>query len=754
MGLHKPFDRFFWTIDGKTKTSGGALTLAKGQLALVDTTKATQTGAKVVSSLVGAPKNKKNYALRLGISDNAPNRSYSNHAKSTLPFSLEEVIGVRVSAPKTTEQSVDEVVLGYDGITPGSGFSFKTGDRYFEIAVEVSGDPISYLGGGLEAEVVVVRVEVPDCDPFNTCEDCDNCATVDCKAITIEAIDRLRRKQLSGGALLSDVVDITPVFSCDNDVTATLIPHTFYTLNLCDTGTDSALAVVQAMYNYKVVRTARHGSTSTYSVLLPDTAGAPAAFVQTIGSFIKGCDVCPAGYTASPEGILYTFTIEDDGSDQSALISALPNYVATTVVKSGNENGVGFYTAVFSQELTDAQIAAFVGGAAPRNTATVNMVGPVAAICEPNAQPAGIAWVAGDTCNAVTEDYEIILVDDKCGDDRLEELQSAYPWLTIAVADSPNSTRTVTLVGSSGSTDIIVDGVTYTATYAASVTATASAFVTANSADLLADGVTVTSNAGVITFTGPTAIINAITIANTTMTSTLQAAAVLPYRQACQTKYTTTVTSNLVCEECDPIFNDYYSTSAPDMFDNESWVKVVDTTTQPNGNCECGIRIKGKTFHLVGEEALRDLVGFTEASTLIRASAQYPEEIREGIGRLPKGINTARYFSRYKKRTHLGGNMLEIEKEGEHYFRGTSYKEYLGRVLRGETSSIEDQLVQYVDYVITVRSSKHTQGFASVTSEDIEYHIYAPVGKHQNVENLVNMIAAGAGQDPVQAFGA
>ena len=40
-------------------------------------------------------------------------------------------------------------------------------------------------------------------------------------------------------------------------------------------------------------------------------------------------------------------------------------------------------------------------------------------------------WVAGATCNASTENYTIVLKDDKCGTTRLAELQSFYPELVI-----------------------------------------------------------------------------------------------------------------------------------------------------------------------------------------------------------------------------------------------------------------------------------------------------------------------------------
>jgi len=758
MGLNKPFDRYFYLVNGAVKTSGGSLSLAKGQLAAVDLSKTSPAGAKVVSSFAGKPKKEKDFAIRLGVSERQANRSYANHPKSTKAFSLNEVVGLEVSAPKNTKQSVDELVIGYDGITPGSGFSFKTGDPYFQIAVEVSGDPISYLGGGTESEIVVVRVEVPDCDPFNTCVDCDNCSNVDCKSITMEAIERLRRKQLTGGTRLDEVVDITPVFSCDNDVTSTLIPYTFYTLSLCDTGTDAALAAVQANYDYKVVRTGRSGSTSTYTVMTPDTVGAPSSHVQTIGSFIKDCAACPAGYTASPSGVLYVVTLEDDGTDQSALVDNLPGYVATTIEKSGNDYGVGYYTLVLDNKLTDAEITTWMATNAISGTATVAYAGTVSSLCEPDSQPAGVAWTAGETCNATSETYEIILNDTICGETRLAELQGAYPNLTIAVAGSANSTRTVTLTGSSGTANINIGGTDYLATYATSLTVTAAAFVTSHAATILADeGVTVTSSGAVITLVGPTAVVGGtvtITNATTNLAGTVSASSVIPFRQACQTKYTTTVTTNLVCEECDPIFNDYFVSQAPGDFDIQAWVKVVDNTTQPNGNCECGIRIKAKTFHLVGEEALRDLVGFTETSTLIRASAEYPEEIREGIGRLPKGADVGRYFSRFIPRTHLGGNMLDLEREGDLYFKGTSNKDYLGRVLRGETSNIEDQLVQYVQYTLKISSTGHSQSFAGISTEDINYQFFAPVGQHYALETLLNNLAGVAGVDPVKAFGA
>jgi cold shock CspA family protein len=96
-----------------------------------------------------------------------------------------------------------------------------------------------------------------------------------------------------------------------------------------------------------------------------------------------------------------------------------------------------------------------------------------------------------------------------------------------------------------------------------------------------------------------------------------------------------------------------------------------------------------------------------------------------------------------------------FENEGRSYFRGLTYrKEYLGRLLRGETSNIEEQSKQYVQYTLTVSHFNRTQGFGRRINEDINYDIFVEVGRHKDVEDLLNALATGAGVPAVQAFGA
>jgi hypothetical protein len=760
MGLNRAFDRPFFVVGGAVKTTGGSLDLAKGQLALIDQSVTTASGAKVVSSTAGKDKKEKDFVLRLGVADREANRSYSNKDESTMPFSLNDIVDLKVSAPERTEQSLDEVIIGYDGMNADSAFSFQTGDAYFRLSLELKGGAVAFRGGKGDTECVSINVEVPECDPFNNCEECDECSTVDCKKITIEAIDRLKRKQLTGGLTVDQLIDITPVFSCDTDANLTEIAYNWYCLEVCDTGTDEALALVAAQYDDATVkRIDRVGPTSKYQVLLPATAGTPSDYSQTVASIIKGCEDCPAGYTEVPGGVLYAVTIEDDGADLTAAVQGLPGALAGTAERADGVNyGVGFYTVVLDNKLTDAEINAFLGGGVPQNTATFSKPMSVDAICT-NDSTTDIAWVQCGSCNVIEDTYTIVLPDTECGEDRLVELNSAFDS-AVTIATVEGSTVDMTLGGTTGTGDVVIDGNTYLVTFDTSLTITADNFVSDHAAAIYSNhSIIVTANTGVLTFSAINADFVEPSFANPSddMTGVNGAVDVadVPDRNACQTRYQTTVVSNIVCDECDPIFKGLYETEAPESYETQTWAKVDNPTALPSGNCLCGIKFKSREFILEGDEALRDLVGFTETSAQIRVSAGYPEEIREGIGRLPKGRYEPKYLSRWIPRTHLGGNLRAFENEGRAYFRGLTYrKEYLGRLLRGETSNVEEQSAQYVQYTLTVSHFNHTQGFAGRINEDINYDIFVEVGKHNAVEDLLNALASGAGIEPVQAFGA
>ena len=658
--IHRPFDRAFVIIGGAVKQQGGSLNLAKGQLALTNQKETSKDGSKVLSSLAGFPKDSKSLNLRVGIDAKSPNRSYSNKSFSTELFSLDEVVGLTVSAPESKELINDEVIIGYNGIDDTTSFDLQTGDLYRAFSVELTGDVISYLGGGKAVERITQHFEVPSCNTLDDCVNCDNCAEIDCKSWTLNVIETLKKHQLTGGRELQDLIEITPIFSCDTAGAATEIPYDWSCLEVCDTGDSEALALVQAQYPDLIVeRVERIGAISKYRTLAPQADGLPADFDQTIASILKGCEACPSGYTATPEGIIYAISLEDDGTDQTAVVQALPGAVAASAKKAdGQDAGLGFYTVVLDDALTDTEVSAFVTA---NPTVSLEKVGKVEAVCE-NPTVTSISWVNCGTCNVIEESYEIDLPDTVCGDDRLAELQTAYPDLTIA------------LEGTTG---------------------------------------------------------------------------------GCQTRYITTVVSNIVCDECDDIFKDSFITEAPNEYEGRSWkFSASNPNSSPVDNCKCGIRFKAKPFVLNSDECYRDDISFVEDSVRIRVSGGYPTEIREGIGRTHKDIFHVEYVTRYSPRTHVGGRLQHFEENDRLHFRGeTGHGGSLRRVLRGLESSI-DQAKQYVDYALTIKPSHYAQSNALTHTSATTYHFYVEVGKHKATEDLLNAIASSAGINTVQAFGA
>lgn len=100
--------------------------------------------------------------------------------------------------------------------------------------------------------------------------------------------------------------------------------------------------------------------------------------------------------------------------------------------------------------------------------------------------------------NSVVQDISTVLISTE------------YPTLTGV------TTRAVTLTGTSGTANVIVGGVEYLATFTTNLTTSAANFVTSHAAALLALGITVTANSGVLTFSALTESLPTITVENVT----------------------------------------------------------------------------------------------------------------------------------------------------------------------------------------------------------------------------------------------
>jgi hypothetical protein len=430
MSLHKPFDRHFFVVGGNVKTSGGSFTLAKGEIGLFSK-QTSVDGSLAVNSLAGFSKSSE-FTLKQGISsDVTVSRTISNKNMSSQPFKISDVKNVRVSAPKSTSQKLDEVILGYDGINADSAITFKKGDRK-AVVLRLSGEIIGMLGYPDNFVHIEYVMEEEACNPLEKCNECDDCEEVNCTPIVRKAAEHFMNFELRGGVKVSDVIDVIPVNECGTAPEFDETPYQFYSLSVCDRGDDNALALVQAQFpDFKVVKTGRKGSTSTYQLLAPQGTEL-ADYTLSLAAILKDCEDCPEGWTETEGGFLYTLSVlNGDGSDLSTAINdELPEAkIVTPVAKQAQNEAVGFYTVVLNAPLTSAEIADLV---AEFSTITVEFVAEASSFCSTDTSVTA-SWTSGEVCNVSKESYTITLPDDKCGESRLAELQAAYPGATIAI---------------------------------------------------------------------------------------------------------------------------------------------------------------------------------------------------------------------------------------------------------------------------------------------------------------------------------
>lgn len=721
-GIHSPITKPLFILDGLVKTSGGSKNLAKGQFTIVNN-EPTQNGAKIIADFAGISKDTP-LKLRVGRFDNSRLRSVTAPYYETSYFTVRDVVSLKANFPKFQTQTFDDLVIGYDGINVDTAINLLEGQTtVFDVIL--SGDPIAVNTG--KQEYVVKMHFGREVGETNQ-----------------EAVKRLvanlKDFTLPFGEKLTTLVDVKLV---DNSNPALAgIPYTFSTLLVTDDGSSNALAIVQSQYSYNVVRTARDGSVSEYTLLHP-TSVSLADYSHTIYSpYIQGCAACLDGYTEVVGGVVYNVALEDDGTDQTALVDNLPGYVATTVAKIGTKEGFGVYSIVLDNALTDAEIASFIATNAISSTAEIKLIGNIADVCNKSATTTA-TWVAGTTCYATTEQYTIQLKDNECGATRLAELQAAYPALVIEEGLATGSATQTVTVSSDVALVIIVNGVTYTTADAGTVAQTATAFFVEHAAAILAATGTVVTNpsSAVLLFTDSAEGFPVITSAAQTVGAVDFVTTATT--GGCQRVYSTTVTTNVVCDECSDIFLQDFESEAPQAFDFSEWELVEEAADE---DALMGVRLTGKKFLIMPTEVTRDSVPFYETSTRIEAFGGYIEEQNENFQPIYTDIFNVKRFSRAQDRDALGYNYLPWEEVSRSHFLGESrHKDNLfAKGVLGEESVLKFDK-QYVTYELTVDDTKYSQAIGGRSGIGHTHLIFVEFGYHAAVESWLNKLAAKAG---------
>ena len=215
----------------------------------------------------------------------------------------------------------------------------------------------------------------------------------------------------------------------------------------------------------------------------------------------------------------------------------------------------------------------------------------------------------------------------------------------------------------------------------------------------------------------------------------------------CQTTYTTSVETNLVCEDCDNEFRALFVAEAPKPFGVVSWEAAAKTYTE---TAKMGIKFKAKEFVMSGSEQFRDDMPFIATSTRLKVAGGQPTMIAESWNsNEPFAVKVLRIASDPEA---LGGHLRDYEDRARMYFDGEYRLEgnNYGKWILGQETRLKG-LAQYVDYVLTVDVKKHHQ-YIATQSEKINYHFYCEVGRHEPFEALLNKLVTEAGIPAVQAY--
>lgn len=728
---HSSINKPFFVNKGLLKKTGGAGKLAKGELAFVKD-KSVAGGAQAIADFAGL-RNSERIAIRLGVSE-LPSGLRDNHVPyaQTDFFPLNSIVNITANAPKKQDLKVDEFIVGYDGIDATTALTIPEGkSAVYDIALY--GYPVE-ADFGEDMHLVQIRAHR---EVGQTMQEVIRKLVAELKEYSIP---RSRKT-------LDNYIDISVIDS--TNIALAGAESKFSTVTVKDDGSSNALAEVQSFYSPRqVVLTDHTDGTSTYTILHLASDVLANYVVVTPTVYPKGCEDCLATYSLIEGGVVYHVNLEDNGADSKATVQALPGAVANTATKFGNDEGFGAYSVVLDNALTDAEVATFVTA---NPAAQVALIGTTEDVCN-KSTTVTVVPVAGDSCYAKTQIYTLQLKDNECGESRLTELQAAYPELTITEGVlTGNSEKTVTVSTDGVSLAIVVNGTTYTTADAGTTSQTAAAFVAAHAAAILtATGAVVTNpSANIIKFVDATLGFPTITAASQTVgaTTTIQTSTT----GGCQRVYSTSVTTDLVCEECSNIFLQPFYSAAPKDYDGTFWKEANIVYSE---SAKMGIKIKGKPYSITPEQYAIDEIPFIQTSTKIRSTSFGVREM-DYLNFAP-AYDVDTEFANVLQTSfsadikNLSQYLTSAEDMSMAFFKGDvrHKNNLLARRNLGEESLL-DFNERWVSYSISYQDTGLSQAAGGRSNITKTQSIFVKVGYHTEIEDIVNKLAAKAGLELV-----
>lgn len=385
--------------------------LAVGQIGILDgktytsVNNPTYATNKALYFVWGTPN------VTLGDFGGMPNENeYSKLVKGKLIKSFRAKKAKRGQTPVYT--------VGWSGdVSDTDTLSAKVGQSK-SLFIKLSGTIIErlYDKQGVTKEFVTVPACTDDCS--------DICADVLCPDLAYQLAD-----QINSDKDFKKFIRAKAIVSCTGVTAPTETTCYKFKLDVCDTGDDAALGIVQSSYpNENIVVTNRYDSTTSYGVV-ENANTAPAAFVGYT-NVVPDCGICPTGYTHQVGANTFDVAI----TTGNTFPTGLPGYISKTGPTA--TGGKDHYVVLVNPAQDKAAFQAAVVAANAAYVATFTSAQKEKCI---QTTPVSIAWVANGILKKQSKTYQITLADDVCGVNRLADLQAAYPTLTVSVVNGAGS---------------------------------------------------------------------------------------------------------------------------------------------------------------------------------------------------------------------------------------------------------------------------------------------------------------------------
>lgn len=409
MGLYQSYQQVFVTNSPALLASGKTVdSLAIGQIGILDgrtyvsTTAPTYATNKALYFVWGTPD------ITLGDFGGMPNENeYTKLIKGKL------IKGFRAKKAKRGQTPV--YTVGWSGDVSDTDTLFAKAGQSKSLFIKLTGTIIDRLYD--KQGIIKEFVTVPAC----TDECSDTCADVLCDDLAYQLAD-----QINSDKDFSKFIRAKAIVSCTGVTPPVETTCYKFKLDVCDTGDDTALGLVQSFYpDEDISVTGRYGSTTSYGVV-EDTNAAPADFLGYT-NVAPDCGTCPAGYTHQVAAKVFDVSL----NTSQAYPGSLPGFISHGLVDA--HGGKDHYVTLVDPDQDSAAFIAAVAAVAGGDSATFTLSQKEKCI---QTDPVAIEWLADGTLSKQTQAYRITLADDVCGVNRLADLQAAYPDLTVSVVDS------------------------------------------------------------------------------------------------------------------------------------------------------------------------------------------------------------------------------------------------------------------------------------------------------------------------------